>query len=318
MKTFQILLIGACLVVGSVLAAQIQEQQPKKPVTRAKRPSFDQKDWGGIFFEDIFADGLVGQRPSKSEVGVAKEAPKTADNSATSASASGWSSLIDGSVLENEVKRWQQDLEEKVTTPVKFKTTHQEISDQFSMLAMWFTIISQYESDVRWNESADSVRAAFMDASVKSRGTDMSAFQNAQRRTEDLTRLVRGEKFPDEPGATEEVDDWSMIVDRNPIMTRLELSVSEELKQATASEKDFKNAIDVVMHEAGIIAATSRVLQLPEMLDADDEDYAAYSQEMLDAALEMKAAAVAKNLDDVNSALNRINQACTNCHGDFR
>ena len=62
----------------------------------------------------------------------------------------------------------------------------------------------------------------------------------------------------------------------------------------------------------------SRVLQLPEMLDADDDDYNAISEEMLVAALEMKAAAEAKNLEGVNSALNRINQACTKCHGDYR
>ncbi len=305
---------------GSFLAAQIQERTQKKPVIRVKRPSFDKKDWNGIFFEDLFTEGLSGNRPKKSEMNVEGDRPAgLADgDDAGIEKQAGWVGLIDDSTLENEIKRWQQQLSEQVTTPIKFKTTHQEISEQFSMLAMWFTIIGQYEGDVRWNETADSVRFAFIDAAARSRATDMIAFNSAKQRTEDLTELVRGGKFPEEPNATAEVGDWSMIVDRNPIMGRLELSVSEELKKATASEKDFKNQVDIVMHEAGVVAAMSRVLQLPEMLDADDDDYSAIAEEMLLAALEMKAAAKAKNLEGVNSALNRINQACTNCHGDYR
>lgn len=318
MKSFSIFALLACLLLGSVLAAQIQERV-KKPLIRAKRPVFENKDWDGIFFEDLFQQGLVGQRPRKVDPSTAPASPAASVGTTTESDIEGgWAGIIEGTTLENEVKRWQQALVDQVTTPVKFKTTHQEISDQFSMLAMWFAIIGKYEGEVRWNEAADSVRAAFVDSASRSRATDISAFNNAKQRTEDLTELVRGGKFPEEPNVSSEIEDWSMIVDRNPIMSRLEVAVSEELKSATASEKDFKENIDVVLHEAGIIAATSRVLQLPEMLDADDEDYNQYAQEMLVAAVEMKAAAKANNLDGVNAALNRVNQACTRCHGDYR
>ena len=319
MKSFQIISILICLICGSFLAAQIQERSQKRPLIRAKRPVFDKKKWNGIFFEDLFSEGLSGNRPEKSEMTAAKDRPMNSkEGTEAIEKQSGWVGVIDSSTLENEIKRWQQQLTEQVTTPIKFKTTHQEISEQFSMLAMWFTVIGQYEGEVRWNEAADSARYAFMDSATRSRATDISAFNSVKQRTEDLTELVRGGKFPAEPNASSEVEDWSVIVDRNPIMSRLELSVSEELKQATASEKDFKSQLDIVTHEAGVIAAMSRVLQLPEMLDADDDDYNAISEEMLVAALEMKAAAEAKNLEGVNSALNRINQACTNCHGDYR
>lgn len=315
MKSFQLILFVVCLVGGSVLAAQIQEQEPKRPVTRAKRPSFEKKDWSGVFFEDVFSEGLTGQRPSQASPNVASQ---SSDNTTEAVTTGSWSALIDGFVIENEVKRWQQELAGQVTTPIKFKTTHQEISEQFSMLAMWFAIIGQYQGDVRWKEESNSVRTAFVDAAVKSRQTDMSAFNNVKQRTEDLAELVRGGKFPEEPDADGEISDWSMVVDRNPIMTRLELSVSEELKQPTSSEKDFKDNIDLIIHEASLIAAMGRVLQLPEMLDADDDDYKAYSEEMLAAAQEMKNAARENSLERVNVALNKINQACTNCHGDFR
>ena len=318
MKSFSIFTLLACLVLGSVLAAQVQERV-KKPLIRAKRPVFESKDSDGIFFEDLFRQGLVGDRPRKIDPSTVPNSTATAATMPTDSDVEGgWAAIIDAATLENEVKRWQQSLVDQVTTPVKFKTTHQEISEQFSMLAMWFAIIGKYEDEVRWNEAADSVRAALVDSASRSRATDISAFNNAKQRTEDLTELVRGGKFPEEPNVSSEIEDWSMIVDRNPIMSRLEVSVSEELKSATASDKDFKENIDIVLHEAGIIAATARVLQLPEMLDADDDDYNQYAQEMLVAAMEMKAAAKSNNLEGVNAALNQVNQACTKCHGDYR
>ena len=316
MKSIQFTMVMVFLLGGLVLEARIPPQEQERPVTRAKRPVFDKKDWSGVFFEDIFSDGLAGKRPGK--VDPDAKAQTKVDGAGSTAETSEWSSLIEGTILENEVKRWQQTLNDQVTSPVKFKTSHREIGDQFSMLAMWFSIISQYDGDVRWNEEANSVRAAFMDAASKCRDTDMAAFNNVKRRTEDLTELVRGGKFPEESNAESDIGDWSMIIERGPIMNRLELSVLEELKQPTASEKDFQGNIDLIKHEAGLISALGRVLQLPEMMDADDEDYSAFAQEMLAAALEMKTAADEKNLEGVNQALNRINQACSKCHGDYR
>lgn len=322
MRSFQLILFAICIIGGSFFAARMQEQEPprpKPPVTRAKRPTFDKKDWSGIFFEDIFSEGLTGARPNKSNAIAGDSAsPESKTDSNVAATSGGWSEMVDGFVLENEIKRWQQEITSQVSTPVKFKTSHNDISEQFAMVAMWFAIIGQYEGDVRWKEEATSARTAFVDASIKSRKSDIAAFNNVKQRATDLEGLVRGEKFPDEPNAKPEFDDWSLIVDRNPIMNRLQLSISEELKKPTSNENEFKNNIELIEHEASLIAAMGRVLQSAEMLDADDDDYNAYAQEMLEAGMSMRAAARQKNLEGVNAALNRINQSCTNCHGDYR
>jgi cytochrome c556 len=311
-----LLVVVACLLSGVQPATPLAAQEQAKPVTRAKRPVFREKDWKGIFFEDLFRDGLRGQR---SQVVPPEAGSQPADTAlAGGAAADSWSGLIDRDALENEIKRNQQELSTAVTTPLRFSTAHLQASEQFSMLAMWFAIIGQYNADVRWSGEANSVREALKQAAARSRSGDAAAFRLAQRRIEELTELVRGATFPLDTEASSTIDDWSDIVDRNSIMTRLEYSLNEELKDATASEQQLRDAADTVIHEAGIIAATSRVLQLPEMLDADDEDYRAYAGEMLRAAIQMKQAAVAKDLPQVLAALNRIEQACVRCHGDFR
>lgn len=308
------------MAAGSVVAAQVLEekQKQKKPVTRAQRPTFEKKDWEGIFFDDIFRDGLVGQRSTTNDKTAAASPARTMPDESADKSVSKWSEIVDAKVLENEVKRWQQNVTSQVTTAGKFKTTHQQIRESFQVLSMLFGIIAEYDGDVRWKDSAVSARHAFIDAASKCRTTDMASFNNVKQRSQDLTDLVRGSKYPDEPRAKPTIEDWSTVADRNAIMNRLETSVSETLKEPTSNEKAFKDNVSKVSHEAGMIAAMGQILTLPEMLDAEEDDYKALAQSMLAAAREMKEAADVGNLEQVNAALNRVNQACVDCHAGWQ
>ena len=148
----------------------------------------------------------------------------------------------------------------------------------------------------------------------------MAAFNAAKQRSEDLTELVRGGKFPEEPAAVDSsvIEDWSSVIDRNVIMERLEISVSDLLREPTSSVDALKADGDIVIHEADMIALMGRVLQQPGMYDADDDDYNALAEEMVAAARAMKSAAREGNLEVVNRSLNLINQSCSNCHDDWR
>ena len=59
-----ICLIVTCIVSGAVASTVMQERKTKK-VTRIKRPTFTQRDWDGIYFENLFEEGLVGDRPKQ-------------------------------------------------------------------------------------------------------------------------------------------------------------------------------------------------------------------------------------------------------------
>ena len=45
-----------------------QERKPRT-VQRVKRPLFTKRDWDGIYFENLFEQGLVGDRPSAGQIG---------------------------------------------------------------------------------------------------------------------------------------------------------------------------------------------------------------------------------------------------------
>ena len=314
-----ILLALVCsLLLGSALANH-SPQQKSSAVKRARRPTFTEKDWDGIFFKNLFTEALSGERPDSLAT---NEQPEVVEpgNMATQPAmdgAAGWSSLIDRTILEDEVKRLQIVLNEQVTTPAKFSTEHNQARQTFSMLSMLFAVVKQYEQDVRWKEHAASAQKAFARAAANARTGSQQSYANARRCKEDLLELVRGGSFPTEPEITE-IKDWAEVVDRGPIMQRLEYAMQERLKEATSSENAFRGDAETVLHEANLIAVMSRVLKLPEMLDADDDSYTEYADQMLAAAQAMTTAVKTNDYQGVNASLNMLRQSCDACHGDWR
>ena len=138
-----------------------------RKVKRVKRPVFTERDSEGIFFNNLFEEGLVGPRPTADEIrnrqSLAKRKPDvgTPDQSPGSASFA-WSKFIERDVIEDEVKLLQQQLTKKVTTPVRFKTDYGSVHQSFGALSMLFAIISEYDSDVRWKTDARAAQSRLL------------------------------------------------------------------------------------------------------------------------------------------------------------
>lgn len=313
-------LILATLMSGVVAAVVVQERKQREPrkVKRVKRPQFTERDWDGIYFENLFEQGLVGARPEP-QVGPAKTVAVTPGESDSEADTSGkfvWSTYLAGSTLEDEVKTIQAQLAKDVTTPVKFKSEYAKAHQSFSLLSMIFAVIREYDADVRWKKFAPDAQISFERAAANSRVGTIQAFESCKRRNQDLTEMVRGGNFAASEKAPENLD-WSMVVDRNPIMKRLEMSQAR-LKELTSSENAFKKDTAKVYHESQLVAAMAQVLMRENMQDAEDDDYCSHSKLMCDSALSAAKACQTQNYDDVSKAVNTIGQSCSNCHDEWR
>lgn len=189
-------LIFVTVVSGAVAAVVVQERQKRQPrkVQRVKRPQFTERDWDGIYFENLFEQGLVGARPAP-QIGPAKGATVPGKGEAESAGAAGefaWSSFIAGATIEDEVKAIQAQLAKDVTTPVKFKSEYSKAHQSFSLLSMIFGVIREYDSDVRWKKFAPEAQISFERAAANSRVGTIQAYESCKRRNQDLTEMVRG------------------------------------------------------------------------------------------------------------------------------
>lgn len=298
------------------------QSEPRK-VKRVKRPTFKQRDWDGIYFQDLFREGLVGQRPAPldpAQLATGGGAPTVGGNPAGGGgNAEGgfrWSSFVSAATLEDEVKALQQNLATEITTPGKFKSDYAKVHQAFSMLSLLFAVIREYDGDVRWQGDAGAAQASFERAAANSRVGTVQAYESCKRRRDDLQELVRGGNFAGEEKPPETLD-WSQVVGHSPVMERLEISF-DKLKKMTSSKGEFSGAVPDVLHESELVALMAQAIQREGMEYAPEESYRDYAGQMSQAAVSIGQACRDNDYDAVSLAVNKIGQACSNCHDEWR
>ena len=307
------------IATGSTFAMVVQDEFKPRKVTRVKRPVFKQRDWDGIYFENLFEQGLVGQRPTAEQMETQAKPADVSDSQTaeeSSGSGTGWSSLISSDVVEDEIKLLQQTLERDITTPVRFKSEYLKSRQSYSMLSLLFAIIREYDTDdVRWKKFAPVAQAAFARSAAATRVGSAQAYQNAKLRKEDLMELVRGGTFAVSEKAPEQLD-WSAVVDRSPLMIRLQLAMDES-NPAMANKTEFVSNNELIYRHANMIAAISEALVKEGMDEAEEDDYVAYAKSMQQAASQIVAAIKNQDFEAASDALNVVEQTCSNCHEEW-
>ena len=319
-QNFPILL--STVLIGTFLTAVVAQEQATKPakkirkVTRVAKPKFDgSKD--GIYFKDVYSEGLVGDRPVAGLPGQIASATSTEQaTSDSNDSKSGWSALIDGTTIEDEIKSLNQELAKSVTTPVKFKTTYNDVRQTMALLSMSFAIIREYDGEVRWKDYAPAAQAALQQAAVNARANSDQAFNYCNGRKFDLEDLVRGGSFAETEKPSDQLE-WGDVVGRTETMKRLETS-DQLLKEWTADEKTFARQKNRIVSEAQWVAAIADIIAKEGMDDADVDEYVALCVAMKEAAVKTVTATKNDDFEAASKFANLVSQSCNNCHEDWR
>ena len=316
-KTTTVVTLLTLVGLASVVVIGQQQQKVRK-VTRVARPNFDETDYSDVYFDNV-ADGLVGKRPASSA-----ESTSIASNSANSSTGESgtpttqfsWSAVISGPTLEDEVKSLVKKLNETLTTPVKFRTSYNDVNQTFAELSLCFAVIRQFDDEVRWKSDAANALAAMQRAVVNSRTSTDKAYAYCNQRKFELTDLIRGESFPEIEKPSDEID-WSNVIDRSPAMVRLELS-DQQLKQWTADESVFQENVDKILHESELVSTIATVIAMEGMDDTEDDGYLEFCTSMGTAANETVAAVKVNDYETASLSANLMSQSCSNCHEEWR
>lgn len=289
---------------------------------RAKHPDFGAADDTGVFFDDVFSK-VTGSRPanlSAPVVAAPGTSPTTASGGTSTPASSGsfaWSKLIDAATIEDEIKAINLKLDQSVSTPTQFRSRDYKLCRKyFSVLAMLFGIIEEYDSDVRWKKEATSLRDAFSRSAGNCKTGSDQAYKEAKIRKQDLQDAVRGGTVNVTEGKPRE--NWEHVIDRSPLMQRLETSLQGKLQPFTANQQSFSENAEEILREAQLVAVMGEVLQKEGMMDSDDDDYNSYAEEMKQAALEIVEAVKSGNQAAASSAAGKISQSCSVCHESYR
>jgi hypothetical protein len=316
-------LLSAIVLVGVLLPPTGTAQAPAgQRRVRARPPKFDQNEVSQIFFEDVFA-WLVGTRPAPAAGSSKESSSGVADKGAmggtteTESATGTWSQWISATTIEDEIKALKQSVDRTVTTPSSFAGRgHQVARLDFTLLAMLFAIIDQYDGDVRWQQSASLARDQFARtaANLKAGGA-IQVYNECKRRKQDLDDLVRGSRLQGE-GSDELV--WAAIVDRPPLMQLLEDRLETNLKMWTSNGNELRTHKEAVIREAELTAAIAAVLLSEAMDDADDDEYRSFALLLRTGGQELAEAARRDDAESARSAMSSISRSCVDCHDIYR
>lgn len=325
MKALLLRMTIALAISGGIIGGRWLVADPQQPVVRKRAlpPKFDDRV-RDAFFSDARAM-LEGARPNFGDrTGPGTTGANTLGGPADSGSAptdSGafaWSKIISADTLQDEIKGLQNEVKDNVKNPSDFKgNLFKRARDDFSILATAFAVIGQYDGDVRWKDQAVTARDLFGRAGMNCKVATDGSFGEAKERADDLATLIRGDTLPANSNA-EPKPNWAKLVNRPPLMHRLDLAQTGRLAPWTANAAEFNKHLDAVLHEAEIVAMIAQVIQQEGFDYTDDKNYLGFARDMQTQALDIAAAAKSKNYDQARTAAGKLSQACNSCHASFR
>ncbi len=291
----------------------------QKKFSRSRPPSFKSTDYQGVFFDDV-ASMLRGELPSaQATIGSTAATTPAASVSGSSADSNdplAWPKLITPASLEDLIKGSKLRLDKVVTTPPAFIGGGYAVARQeFSLLAILFSIIEEYPGEIRWKDSAPAARELLTQAAASAKIGTLPVFNQAKNRLLDLGDLTRGTKLAHE--AKSELV-WEDLADRSLLMQLLEWSHEEKLSDLVVDEEVFGQNTDAVKRYAQLVAALGKVNLLEGMPDADDDDYRELGLAMIKAAGDISVAVTTNNAEAARKAAGQIGQSCSNCHDGYR
>jgi cytochrome c556 len=320
----RILCVGITFVLCSLAWAQIKAP---KTVRRAAPPKFDRP--GPNFYADAFQEGLTGERPGNlGQPGTAVVAAPSSGSpggsttmaapSGGGVAGSGWAAIISGSTLEDIVKTMKLQIDSQISTPSDFAGKgYKAARRDFSILAMTFGIIGEYDGDVRWKAIAPVARDEFARTAANAKVGTIGVFNEAKKRKEELQDLITGSN-PFEGKSAEAKASWKDVCNRSPLMQHLENVWEPRLKPACSDKGQFMANLEKVQTDAELFAAIGAVLAKEGMEDADASEYTELCDKLKNAAKEIAEACKTKNYDAAAKAAVEIGKSCVECHENYR
>lgn len=287
---------------------------------RARPPQDQDATFGGIFFERVTRH-VAEDRPRADQLGqraapVSVEARRS-EPEETLESGSGWQRLVSPVSLEDEVKRIKLHLDGVITSPGAFRSGgYADARLDLSILSMLFAVIADYQGEVRWKNDAPAARDLLARTARNASSGATQVYNEAKLRQQDLQDLLRGAGLDGRQAEPE--NDWSVLVDRSPLMKYLELIYQGEISSLTASDQEFADSLGDIKRYSEMVAVAAEVLTREGMPEADDSDYAKLATAMQQAALELRAAVEREDAEGARTAAGAIGQTCAACHEIYR
>jgi len=227
-----------------------------------------------------------------------------------------WKTVIPKEVLESEVKRIRNKLNQSLTTVSSYNLSYLQLPADIAMLGALANIAIDHPDPVNWQANAKHIRAMAAEMVEEPLMRGAKSQKKLRNLFEPIVDILSGSPPSNLPEAEDGVD-FGTTVDFGMLMKRVERS-ADWLKSNNGTEAAFKSNKDEILQEAIVLATIAKVIAHDDYGYADDEDYLGHSIPMLESGLKMATAVNEESFDNFDAGLSRALQSCTECHTNYR
>lgn len=290
----------------------------------------DGKKWIGDVPVDVWYDdplsvaatsGQVAQPTATPETQVAKvdnPAPENQPEAVPEKASDGidWESVIPAELLDAEVTSIRNRFNADLQTVGSYNSSYLAIPPHVVTLAVMAHIATKHPGEIRWKENAKYIRhlAGEMNAEPLRRGP--SSQRPLKEKFENILVILNG-SVPATVEAPPDDQSVSDVAKVSYIMKRLE-NCDKNISVNGGTADAMKEKAEVLKQEAAVLGALTQV-----MLDGyedyqDDEVFAGYVKNMVDASKTMRESIKADQFEQFDLAVSEMKKACTECHSTYR
>ncbi|HET6424040.1 MAG TPA: hypothetical protein VFG20_10180, partial [Planctomycetaceae bacterium] len=295
------------------------------PSTSPLKVDADGRKWLGdipldVFYDDplavvadsakvaptMAADPGTPATPAKTDT----PAPATTD-SATAGMGSDWKDLISIDQVQAETKRIRNHLTVALQSAGTYNGHYKELQVDGAVMAALANIVAQHPESVTWKPNAKFIRDYGHQLSEAATALGKEAFEKSQTASEKMTAVLDGNAPSDDNVAPQRP--FGEVANRAGVMKRIE-KASEWMRTNIATENKFKSELEQIQTEATMIATLGKVVTDPSYDSASEDDYQGWAKSLIDGAREAAASTQEQAFPKFQSAINKINKACQDCH----
>ncbi len=246
---------------------------------------------------------------------MAPMAEPTANNATSAAGTVDWKAIIPMPILLEESKILRTRLTGNLQTVATFNKSAKEISLDASILGALATVAQRHPEQAPWKANAHYVRDLTQEIVGNAEGTGRAPYTKCKEPFEKITVIMDGGK-PPEMESMENVP-FAEAVDVADMMKWLEPSFNG-LKANFNTVARLKEDPATVERELRILLMLGTMMSDTSYSSAEEENYQKLMKRFLDGANEALQAAKAGDLEVYQSALNKVQTTCAECHQEYR
>lgn len=287
----------------------------------------DGRKWLGDIPVDVFYDDPLAIVQDSAKVATATptatetqpaakptEMPAPAATATSGGESNRWKDLISIDQLQSEIKRIRNHLTVAMQSAGTYNGHYRELQVDGAVLAALANIVAAYPDSVTWQPNAKYVRDSGLQLNESAKALGREAYEKSQSAVDNVIAVLDGNAPSDDKVLAERP--FGEVANRAGVMKRIE-KASEWMRSNIATESKFKGELEQIQSEATIIATLGTVVTHPSYEFTGEEDYKGWAKDLIDGAQEAVQSTKDQAFPKFQSAINKINKACQDCHASY-